>query len=529
MTVSTLTQYADVSELAEMTTAGGAGLLSSWLDFLPESAFLRPGEPLHFAWRVVATPRTRWVSASMELVVEVGGDVEHVWDRRSLSWPPSLVTAEQTDGIWPPIGFVSEDVSPIGGGRQALYHSLGTKTLRLIVTVHDAAGADHVLSADAEIEIGLPAGSPTIVVVSPRTAAWNDPYTVQATASSGAYAALSATLSLTASDGSAFPPSTLRLEAHDAVSQNLAGPIVQNWTWVSKPTYHVLDDQLSRRVVYTPVLTDIRDEFDNVYPPNPQSPASVLVSVSSDKISAAHMSEDNWWTATGLAAGAAISGALASVPVLTIFLAPLAAGAAVEALYFAGVAAMYAQVADDPPVPDEQYFAEVPIPAVVALPQQDSMPALSAVAGSLHRMARCQLAGSAAAGKVLGARLAGSDTAEAWHRNRLAELAHTASSELKTVVANIHDAMAEVSGDDALTPKAISSALAKLSQDGVPQSLRAALATQLGKDFGTAFADLLGDPAMAKSMPALPDVLSVLPVTAHQAMSTGFLGLDAAL
>ncbi len=520
-----ITTYTDIAGLDTLILGGGLPFLSPWVEFAIDGSTLAPGQTLPIAWDVGGAGRVRWTSVDLEIALVTGGDVEHIWDRRGVAWPPVRVGVEDTDGIWPPIGMVADTAVPSAVGRATLFSGLGTKTLRLSVTGHGPDGSSTALSADLDVLVGAPAGVVTARITSPRQAAWNSGYTLHAHLQNDAFAAVTFDVSASGSDGSSFPAVSLRLAARSSADQDIAGPIVQTWPWVDKPQYHVESSQLRKTFTYTPVVTNIVDEYGNAYPDQAEAGSAVVVSVPESKVHDANLSEANFWLSAGFAVGGAVSGAFASIPVVTAIFAPLAAGAAVEAIYYGGVAAMYAQSADDPPAPDPNYGVVVEVPVPVATPENDTMPGTSRLAAALHRIARCQLAASCTTSRYLGAVRAKDGAVAQLHADRLTALAAAVTTELSAAHLAAADAAAEIAGDQTLTPDSVSAALKTLAAKGVPAAVTKALVAQLGPGWGQALASSLADPKFAATVPPLTDVIVALPYLAEQAARTNLVTL----
>src|ERR1700712_1460315 len=132
-----------------------AGYRVTFLGLVLDGSNFRPGEAIEFAWKAYVGGLS-WSHADLDMFVVDGADELPVWNRHNIRWPPPLVTPAGTDGIWPPVGFVSETLSPLGAGRTNLYAALGNKHLRLRVTGYTAGGIQTFLSDDADIDLVAP-------------------------------------------------------------------------------------------------------------------------------------------------------------------------------------------------------------------------------------------------------------------------------------------------------------------------------------------------------------------------------------
>jgi hypothetical protein len=480
-------------------------MLPPWLEFVLDGDFRRPGEPIGFAWKLHLL-NERWVHVDLQIDLIVGAQELPVWNAVNLAWPQHVVTPLDTDGIWPPVGYIAGDLHAVGQGRTNLYSGLGDKLLRLRVTGHRPDGIQRSLEAEATLTVVAPAAPCTVAVTGPRNATINSPYLVQGRVATNAYCRMSADITVTGSDGAAFAPVRVDLPAGGTVSTVLTPPILQTWTWFDQPTYHVQSANLTRRFTYSPRATAITDEFGNTYPDAAGTAGTVVVSVGSNKVFAANEVEQDYWTNVGLIACGIIGG------VLGVFTAGggavLGAGCAGSAVLVSADSAQWSAVANDPPEPDLDYWSAVRLPDSFQLPSDDDHAALLQFLNARLQLGQLITAASITTGKVLGARL---DGALAAYERQLALLNQHVGAIHTTVqqLAEVADAALEVVRNDAnLQPDKVNEFWAELVKSGPTDEQAKAITAVIGDTDIKTFLATVTDPKQLADRPSVLDAVS---------------------
>jgi len=485
------------------------------LQFILQQGFIFPGERLRFAWRLWLPYNVHLLSADLELLQVVDANEEHLWNRIGLVWSPPTVRLEETDGVWPPVGWVAEDPHLSGSARSLLYSGLETKTIRLRVIGRDASGVQRRYFADDTVTVVLPPNALSASLTSPRRASWGAPYAIRGSLTNSSYAEMTAITSVT---GGAFTDIPITVAAHSNLDQALAGPTVQNWQWNDHPTYHVRETQLTNTIVYGLTLTRVRDEFGNSYPDVSGLPLSVTALVDMSKIDAAHEVERDFWANAALTSCVLANGILAAFPLLTVA-AAFAGGACSTALsLLAYDAALFSQIADDPPSPDQDYWTVIPLPNPIALPEKDELGELNRMLALSCRVAGLLLVGSATVGKILGARLAAADVAEGAQQKRFQQVADEIHRALEQLPLMVEPAIAAVKVHPGLAEDQVKTQLAEWSAKGVSAEDTKLLSQALGEEAARKLVKFLSDPDTAKQMRPLTDTIAgMAPVVAKAA------------
>lgn len=300
---------------------------------------------------------------------------------------------------------------------------------------------------------------------------------------------------------------------------------MQNWQWNDHPTYHVREDQLTNRVVYSLTLTGIRDEFGNPYPDVAGVPLSVTGRIDISKIAAAHQVEGDFWANAALTSCVIANGILAAIPVLTVAAALIGGGCSTGMAILSFDAAQFSQIADDPPSPDDDYWTLVPLPDPVDLPEKDELGNLNRMLALICWVSRLLLVASATVGKIMGARLAAADAAEGAQQKRFQQVADEIHRALEQLPLMVGPAVAAINVHTGFTEDEVKAQLAEWSAKGVSVKDTKLLSQALGEDAANKLIKFLSDPNTAKQMRPLTDIIAGMPPLVAKAAGSGLQDL----
>jgi hypothetical protein len=479
-------------------------------DWLPEGTSYRPGEQLRFAWHLSSLwlalaaddpslAHVNWATADLELRLVANDEV--LWRRRAFRWPPrteaGYVLERDASGsfhivpvAWPPAGYTIEGplVPSTAGGKRDLYNGFEEKELELRLIGHPSDGDPQTYSATRSIWI-QPESTRSFGISAPTFVSIGDRFTVTGTvANELGHAAVTVHANPTQLDvhsgqSEELTPVDFEASARGVDSEPVATPVPVTWRWVDMPTYHVHSDDLERDLQFS-CRVHWEDEYGNRYPDLTASPVVVRIRVSDTKVAAANAAEDFYWTNVGITIGVAVIAA-----VLTVASAGVGSGAAaglviglavaqgaVGAVGAAGGAASsygyggWAAIADDPITPDPNYWHPVRH-TPRELPATDVLPSYLRSCQQLGHISDLILLSSVAAGRILGAKLAGATDAVDQRLKDLVELRKQLAAATSALAESTEPAIAELEATG-LDHKTMSKALEELRSGGLTEEQR---------------------------------------------------------